>query len=43
MGTVGSTDLAWMLGVAMGLNAGVVQILVAWRKRPPERPAPFPA
>ena len=39
---MGSYDLAWKLGVAMGLTAGVVQILMAW-PRPPARPRPAPA
>ena len=36
---MGSYDLAWKLGVGMGLTAGVVQILVAMPRRPPPRPA----
>ncbi|UPY36519.1 MFS transporter [Sediminicoccus sp. KRV36] len=44
---MGSYDLAWKLGVAMGLTAGVVQILVAWPRhplgRPPERQRALPA
>lgn len=39
---MGSYDLAWKLGVAMGLTAGVVQILMAW-PRPPAAPRPAPA
>ena len=39
---MGSYDLAWKLGVAMGLTAGVVQILMAW-PRPPGRPREAPA
>jgi predicted MFS family arabinose efflux permease len=44
---MGSYDLAWKLGVAMGLTAGVVQILVAWPRpplgEPPGRRKPAPA
>ena len=43
IGTMDSFDLARKFGVAIGLNAGEVQILVAWRRRPPERPALVPA
>jgi predicted MFS family arabinose efflux permease len=35
---LGSYDLAWRLGVAMGLVAGVVQVSFAVL-RPPPRPA----
>ncbi len=38
---MGSYDLAWKLGMAMGLTAGLAQILMAWPRRPAgPRPAP---
>ncbi|MBX9751797.1 MAG: MFS transporter [Roseococcus sp.] len=37
---MGSYDLAWKLGVGMGLVAGTIQILVAMPRRPPPAPAP---
>jgi predicted MFS family arabinose efflux permease len=39
---LGSYDLAWRLGVSMGLAAGIVQVLFALR-RPPSRTAAAPA
>jgi predicted MFS family arabinose efflux permease len=38
----GSYDLAWRLAVAMGLTAGLIQVLFALL-RPPQRAAPAPA
>ena len=38
----GSYDLAWRLAVAMGLTAGLIQVLFAVL-RPPQRAAPMPA
>lgn len=37
---LGSYDLAWKLGVAMGLTAGVIQILASLPQRPSLRPLP---
>jgi len=37
---MGSYDLAWQLGVGMGLTAGLVQIVTALPRRPPPAPAP---
>jgi len=37
---MGSYDLAWKLGVGMGLAAGTIQIVVAMPRRPPRQPAP---
>ena len=39
---LGSYDLAWRLGVAMGLTAGIVQVAFALM-RPPPAPTPIPA
>ena len=39
---LGSYDLAWRLGVAMGLTAGIVQVAFAWM-RPPPAPRPIAA
>jgi predicted MFS family arabinose efflux permease len=39
---LGSYDLAWRLGVGMGLTAGIVQVMFALL-RPPQRPAATPA
>jgi len=39
---LGSYDLAWRLGVAMGLAAGIVQVAFALM-RPPPAPTPIPA
>jgi predicted MFS family arabinose efflux permease len=39
---LGSYDLAWRLGVAMGLTAGLVQVAFALL-RPPPAPGPIPA
>jgi len=39
---LGSYDLAWRLGVAMGLTAGIVQVAFALM-RPPPTPKPIPA
>lgn len=37
---MGSYDLAWKIGMAMGLTAGVLQILMAWPMRRPPDPHP---
>lgn len=39
---LGTYDLAWRLGVAMGLTAGIVQVAFALM-RPPPAPRPIPA
>lgn len=39
---LGSYDLAWRLGVAMGFTAGIVQVVFALM-RPPPPPTPIPA
>jgi predicted MFS family arabinose efflux permease len=39
---LGSYDLAWRLGVAMGLTAGIVQVAFALM-RPPPAPRPIAA
>jgi len=39
---LGSYDLAWRLGVAMGLTAGIVQVAFALM-RPPTAPTPIAA
>lgn len=39
---LGSYDLAWRLGVGMGLAVGILQVLFALG-RPPQRPVPVPA
>ena len=39
---LGSYDLAWRLGVALGLAAGLVQVTFALM-RPPPAPRPIPA
>lgn len=38
-----SCDLAWRLGVAMGLTAGIAQVTFALRRPPPASPRPIPA
>ena len=40
---LGSYDLAWRLGVAMGLTAGLVQVAFALLRPPPASPRPIPA
>lgn len=40
---LGSYDLAWRLGVAMGLAAGILQVTFALLRPPPAAPDPIPA
>lgn len=40
---LGSYDLAWRLGVAMGLTAGIVQVAFALLRPPPASPKAIPA
>ena len=40
---LGSYDLAWRLGVAMGLTAGIVQVAFALLRPPPAAPRPVAA
>lgn len=40
---LGSYDLAWRLGVAMGLTAGIVQVAFALLRPPPAAPRPIAA
>ena len=41
--TLGSYDLAWKLGVGLGLIAGILQLIFAARRRPPTPPRLDPA
>ena len=40
---LGSYDLAWRLGVGLGLTAGLVQVTFALLRPPPATPRPLPA